>query len=466
MTLHRIEDWDHIIGPVKTGQIDLNKSSVQLDREMASETAMNGYQWHNNMLRLVASWVAKGNTDTEIHTLAAPHTLTGFTIQQTQQDVQTMIDGARNKGFAPKVSVVSKERPPLLEHIKNIKLTAPQYLIEGLIEEQSMSQMFGDPGSGKSFMAIDAACSIGSGKDFHGRPVARGFVVYVAGEARKGAIRRMNAWAIAHSVQLADISLYVSRTAVGIRNDHQLDELKQEIQAIAEEFGEPALIIIDTLARNFGDGDENIAADMSGFIAEVDGLNDEFNCASLIVHHFGHGDKDRGRGSSSLKGALDTEYKIAKSQDCIKMICTKMKDEDEPDPLLFYLIPVDMGKDENGKSISSAVLEFRGAGVPESARLKPSEYFAIETFHEAAAELGEPVLNLNLKQLHLDQWREVFYKRATQPDPDSKRKAFDRARRDLQLKGWLIVENDMYTLTPRTPGQSPDKQDLDRGPLD
>ena len=111
-------------------------------------------------------------------------------------------------------------------------------------------------------------------------------------------------------------------------------------------------------------------------------------------------------------------------------------------------------------------MEFRGAGVPESARLKPSEYFAIETFHEAAAELGEPVLNLNLKQLHLDQWREVFYKRATQPDPDSKRKAFDRARRDLQLKGWLIVENDMYTLTPRTPGQSPDKQDLDQGPLD
>ena len=115
MTLHRIEDWDHIVGPVKTGQIDLNKSSVQLDREMASETAMNGYQWHNNMLRLVASWVAKGNTDTEIHTLAAPHTLTGFTIQQTQQDVQTMINGARNKGFAPEVSAVSKDRPPLLD---------------------------------------------------------------------------------------------------------------------------------------------------------------------------------------------------------------------------------------------------------------------------------------------------------------------------------------------------------------
>ena len=94
------------------------QTNKPLDREVASQAVMNGDQWHNNMLRLVASWVAKGNTDTEIHTLAAPHTLTGCTVQRTQQDVQTMIDGARNKGFVSKVSIVSKERPPLLEHIK------------------------------------------------------------------------------------------------------------------------------------------------------------------------------------------------------------------------------------------------------------------------------------------------------------------------------------------------------------
>ena len=50
--------------------------------------------------------------------------------------------------------------------------------------------------------------------------------------------------------------------------------------------------------------------------------------------------------------------------------------------------------------------------------------------------------------------------------PDSKRKAFDRARRDLQVKGWLTVEDDVYSLTPRTLGQSTDKQDLGMGPLD
>jgi hypothetical protein len=141
------------------------------------------------------------------------------------------------------------------------------------------------------------------------------------------------------------------------------------------------------------------------------------------------------------------------------MTCSKMKDEDEPDPMAFYLVPVEMGRDEKGTMISSAVLEFRGTATPESARLTKNEWFAVKTLREAIGSLGTSPLDMNPVQVHLDQWREAFYRRSTQPNPDSKRKAFDRARRDLQSKGWLIVEDDVYTLTPRTPGQSPDKQD-------
>ena len=141
------------------------------------------------------------------------------------------------------------------------------------------------------------------------------------------------------------------------------------------------------------------------------------------------------------------------------MSCSKMKDDDEPEPMCFYLIPVDMGQDEAGASINSAVLEFRGTAAPESARLTNNEQFAVKTFREAVGSLEASPLNLNPAVLHLEQWREAFYKRSTQPNPDSKRKAFDRARRDLQSKGWITVEDDAYTLTPRTPGQSPDKQD-------
>jgi KaiC/GvpD/RAD55 family RecA-like ATPase len=459
MPLDRIEDWDKILEPLKLVANKPSEPAQKLNRREASNAALSGDHWYENMLRLTASWVVKGNIDEEIHVLAAAHILPAHTPEETRHEVQGMIDGARAKGFAPQTDEVDVDRPPLLEHIANIELTAPQYLIEGLIEQQSLCQIFGEPGTGKSFVGIDVACSIGSGKDFHGRPVVRGPVIYVAGEGRRGVVRRSNAWGKAYEIDLADIALYISRTSVGINNGNNLSELKAEIRRIAEEFGSPALIILDTLARNFGDGDENDTRDMTSFIAEIDRLNDEFDCASLIVHHAGHGEKGRARGSSALKGALDAEYKISKQDDRIRMSCTKMKDDAEPEPMCFYLIPVDMGQDEAGAIINSAVLEFRGTAAPESARLTNNEQFAIKTFREAVGSLEASPLNLNPVILHLEQWREAFYKRATQPNPDSKRKAFDRARRDLQSKGWLTVEDDVYTLTPRTPGQSPDKQD-------
>ena len=34
-----------------------------LPRDAASQAAMDGQNWHLNMLKLVGSWVAKGNTD-------------------------------------------------------------------------------------------------------------------------------------------------------------------------------------------------------------------------------------------------------------------------------------------------------------------------------------------------------------------------------------------------------------------
>ena len=51
------------------------------------------------------------------------------------------------------------------------------------------------------------------------------------------------------------------------------------------------------------------------------------------------------------------------------MSCTKMKDNTEPDPLHFYLIPYEVEKDKSGNPIKSAVLEYRNEGVVESGRL-------------------------------------------------------------------------------------------------
>ena len=100
MSLKRIEDWDDILEPL---QLPLNKPAepfIKLNRVTTSEAALNGENWHDNMLKLVASWVAKGNTDEEIDVLAGRLTLPGYTIEQTLKDVRPMVDSARQKGFA------------------------------------------------------------------------------------------------------------------------------------------------------------------------------------------------------------------------------------------------------------------------------------------------------------------------------------------------------------------------------
>mgnify|MGYP006065179247 CR=1 FL=1 len=51
------------------------------------------------MLRLTAHFVSAGYTPQQIHAITDQLTLSGYTIEQTRQAVQKMIDGAKNKGF-------------------------------------------------------------------------------------------------------------------------------------------------------------------------------------------------------------------------------------------------------------------------------------------------------------------------------------------------------------------------------
>ena len=87
--------------PKQTEGFGVLETAPKLDRVAASTAALSGDDWHDNMLKLVASWVSKGNTDEEIMALSARYTLDEYSEEETSADIQVMIDGARTKGFAP-----------------------------------------------------------------------------------------------------------------------------------------------------------------------------------------------------------------------------------------------------------------------------------------------------------------------------------------------------------------------------
>lgn len=232
----------------------------------------------------------------------------------------------------------STDRDFTLIRADQLEFRQPDYLIDGLLEAETLGLIFGDPGSGKSFSALDIAASIATGQPFHGRTVKRGAVIYICGEGKNGIKRRLTAWERHRGAGLAGAPLYTSRVAAQSLNAESVKAVVAAINAAAQEGGDVNLIVIDTLNRNMGPGDEGSTSDMTAFVGAVDEVKDRYAATALIVHHTGHVNKERARGSMALLGALDTEYRIAKVDNLVSIQCTKMKDGVPPPPLAFYLV--------------------------------------------------------------------------------------------------------------------------------
>ena len=417
---------------------------------MLEATRIQG-QWHNNMLSVTATLVGKGWPDDAITALCGPYCNDG----PRDPDLVVMIDGARKKGWGASYPAASQtnitnapDRMFKLVRASELDYREPEFILEGLIETESLAQIFGDSGGGKSFIALDIASCISSGTPFHGHKVKQGAVIYIAGEGHNGIKRRLSAWERRNQVSLDTAPLFLSKAAAQFLDATSAQAVAKAVDEIVLTEGPPALIIVDTLARNFGPGDENATRDMSNFVAAMDALKGRHGCTLILVHHTGHTDKDRGRGSAALKAALDAEFRVEKTDDIIRLVNTKMKDAAPPPEIYFRLERVELGVGTDGSPIESAALvkEERGQQAKKK-RLSDNERLALAAFRCAAPVSGRLDAEGNFAGLYLEDWRPVFYQMSTADNADAKKKAFQRARTTLADKGEVSVKDDVYLLT-------------------
>jgi hypothetical protein len=313
-----------------------------------------------------------------------------------------------------------------------------EWLVDGILLPGAVGLLLGAPEAGKSLLAIDWAASIATGRDWAGRTTRRAPCVYIAGEGHFGIRRRLKAWGIAHDAEreLADAPLLVSEAGAQFTDPTAVDAVIEAVRAAAE-LGAPALIIIDTLHRNMA-GDENSAADMAAYFAGIDRLRQSFGATILTVHHLGHSAKDRGRGSSSIRAAVDVEFLLDSTGTARTLTATKTKDGPRFAPMGFDLREIVLPwRDHHGTPETSVVLEHTGRGVTAAKRQTPAALvMALEAFF--AAGHGRPV--------ELDAWRSHFYARSTADSTEGKKKAFQRARNQLVDVRALGVCDDVYTI--------------------
>ena len=221
-----------------------------------------------------------------------------------------------------------------------------RWIVEELLPEGCLSSIYGKPGSYKTYVALDIALSVTTGIPWHGHPIEQGMVVYICGEGFHGLGGRIRAWMIEHGLKDAtDIPFYISTSALPLNTEAGIKSLAAKVDALISNHGEPRLVVLDTLAR-CNDGDENAASDMGRLVRNLDDYLPA-STARLVLHHVGHSNQDRGRGSSAWHAALDTEFLLAQQDDrTIAMICTKAKDFPEWErPLTFKVKPVVINED-------------------------------------------------------------------------------------------------------------------------
>lgn len=225
-------------------------------------------------------------------------------------------------------------------NLKQLKAMPPiEWLVDGLLTRHGFSVMYGQPGCGKTFLALDLALCVASGRDFHGMPVKQGNVLYIVGEGIGGISKRTSAWTDnrGQGCNIDELPFWVLPTAVNFSKPDEIEMLLATIQKLEDQHGKFSLVTVDTVARSMLGADENSATDMGKFVKSCDTVKEHCGCALQAIHHSGKDSSKGMRGSSALMGAVDTSIRVKKSGEQITLNMDKQKDA-EPVEDLFFLM--------------------------------------------------------------------------------------------------------------------------------
>lgn len=185
----------------------------------------------------------------------------------------------------------------------------PDFIIESILPRGVLTLCSGHGGSGKSFLALQAAVCIATGRPFMGKQVKQGRVVFYSAEDSSEIVKHrlyrlcrtleIDLTVLSANLKILDATndpvLYQESSNNGIKPG-SVTPVYKRLNFYVEQFS-PAVIIIDNASDTF-DANENERRYVRSFIRELVQLGKPYNSAILLIAHVA---KQTARGLSNAE---------------------------------------------------------------------------------------------------------------------------------------------------------------------
>lgn len=382
-------------------------------------------------------------TERSIFALAAKHGWQDPTIADDFEEVPNERD-FDTLGFEPAMGGGAKADSGVGEGVRFQPIPAHEFavaaklrwIIKGVLPHAELGVLYGESGSGKSFIALDLAAAIALGNDWRGHKVKQGKVVYVAAEGANGFRNRLRAYSHQHQLDLESLPLHIIHAAPNLLDKTDALDVAKAILSI----GRPDLVIVDTLAQTMPGGNENGGEDMGRALAHCKGIHRATGALVLLVHHSGKDSSKGARGWSGLRAAADVELEVVRSDQERMLSVTKQKDGDDGAEFGFKLVQVTVDIDEDGDDVTSCIVEHCEAKAGMRARRAKKEKPLGEIEQKFLAFAGEEE---ELDGGRIDEMA-VVDKVAADMDPPEEGKRDTRKQRAIRAGDTVVGRKLMY----------------------
>ena len=305
-------------------------------------------KWHDSMVRLVGHFVAKQETDSAIQAISRSWTQPSFSPEQTKQEVQVAINGARKKGFDRSVSGQQRQQVDTLKFMSLDELAnepPPQMLIRGIFPEQGVAIIYGASGVMKSFLMITLAMHVALGLDLGDQVVKQRPILFLLNEGQAGFSLRCEAWLKNNGGRRPE-NFRTAKMTPNLTHENPNDQFIK----LAEEMNfQPGLIIIDSFSKATFGGDDNSTSEMAQAMGAADQLAAHFNALVVLVDHVGKDQKKGVRGAYAKHANADMVGRVTKYADRVTLRTMKQKEAEADIELVFEAKMIDVPIPNNAK---------------------------------------------------------------------------------------------------------------------